>query len=155
MEEIETFVRLKYEILTADISTWKKCEATYPAEVKSKWAWRCAADVEDLAGRRFDARECIRISKLYRDGEATLEELREVFNNVDQYEQDDESYPYSAAEASFNAAIGDIYSTADSACYAHWSNECWTDGTLKEQWNIYLGWLIEELCEYENNKGEL
>jgi len=110
--DIETFVRLKYEILTSapDSDTWKRCCDTYPASVKSKWAWRCAADVEHLAGGHPKAEKCIRIAKLYREdgAKATLEKLKKAWREV----------PYSAdyagayhAAAAYSATAADYAAT--------------------------------------------
>ena len=81
MNDIKSFVLLKYEIITSDQSTWDRLEK-YPDSVKSKWAWRCAADVEHLAQGYPEAEECIRVAKAYRDGKATKEELNGAWANV-------------------------------------------------------------------------
>lgn len=73
-KETETLVKLKYEMITADESTWDRLE-TYPKEAVDNWAWRCAADVEHFADGHKEAMECIRIAKAYSDGTATLDEL--------------------------------------------------------------------------------
>jgi len=123
VDDVKTFVLLKYEILTSDRNTWHLCD-TYPEEVRSKWAWRCANDVEHLAKGNKRAEECIRVAKLYRDGLATRKELDKAWNAA---------YYYSSA------------STASSAYHAAYASTA----SRKEKWNLYIGWLIEELCNYE------
>jgi len=142
-DDIKAFVLLKYEILTSDRSTWPSCEATYPVSVKSKWAWRCAADVEHLATGHPEAEECIRIAKLYRDGKATMEKLDKAWNKVPYSAVASASY-YTAATASYYAATS---TTGARAVRAAISNR-------EERWKLYIGWLIEELCEYEGTSTE-
>jgi len=150
-DENEVFVLLKYEILTSDTSTWKRCEATYPASVKKKWAWRCASDVEHLTKGYPEAEECIRIAKLYRDGAATIKELSKAWREVPcadaAYHAAFAAYYASAAAyyAGYHAAGVDL--AAASAYYA-----AAIDTEREEKWDLYIEWLIEELCEYEQLK---
>jgi len=144
--DIKTFVLLKYEILTSDSDTWNRCEATYPDSVKQKWAWRCAADVEHLAtkGHHPEAEECIRIAKLYRDGKATIKELDKAWLDVPLFGA--AYYATCAACAAYNAAKAAYAASSADAAFA-------TTSTFEreEKWKLYIGWLIEELCEYESN----
>jgi len=173
-DDIKTFILLKYEILTSNSDTWKRCEATYPDSVKSKWAWRCASDVEHHAKGYPEAEKCIRIAKLYRDGKATMEELKKAWNKVP-YTVRSASYytattakaayaAYRAATAYYAASAAYAYYAA-SAAYAHAAyyasdatayhavDSAYYAGSAKEEkWNLYIGWLIEELCEYENTE---
>jgi len=146
--ELKTFVLLKYEILTSDSDTWKRCEDTYPESVKSNWAWRCAAEVEHLANGYPEAEEFIRIAKLYRDGKATMEELEKAWNKV-QYAVD-AAYYYEAAAAAYYAADAVYYYASSAARGVDAAYHC--DATVAEQeekWKLYISWLIEELCAYE------
>jgi len=151
MNDIETFVILKYEILTSNSDTWKRCESTYPAEVKSKWAWRCAADVEHLAKGYPEAEECIRIAKLCRDGKATMEELDKAWQEVPYSAYTNSAYYAAdgkqAARAAFYAALA-----AANASYHSGDNVDISCAVQKEKWNLYGDWLVEELCEYESTK---
>jgi len=143
--ELKTFVLLKYEILTSDTSTWERCEATYPVSVKSKWAWRCAADVEHLAkGHHTKQEECIRIAKLYRGGgKATIEELNKAWRE----------FPHSAGGRR-RAAVAAYYAVAITAYHATTITTTTASAIInrEEKWAMYIGWLIEELCEYEKNQ---
>jgi len=134
-DEQKVFVRLRYSIPT-DFSDWKRCEATYPESVKSKWAWRCAADVEHLAtkGHHPEAEECIRIAKLYRDGKATIKELDKAWRDVPYAD----TASYAASYAAASCATSASYHAATSAI------------NREKKWKLYIKWLIEELCEYES-----
>jgi len=150
MDDIKTFVLLKYEILTYEKSTWHLCN-TYPPEVNSKWAWRCAGDVEHLAKGNKEAEECIRVAKLYRDGLATRKELDKAWLAAAAYSA---AYyaAYYAAYSAYYAAYSAAYYAAYSAYSAAAAASATTTVTVKEEkWNLYISWLIEELCEYERN----
>jgi len=150
--ELKTFVLLKYEILTSDSDTWERCESTYPVSVKSKWAVRCAADTEHLAKGHSKAEECIRITKLYRNGAATLEELNKLWNDLSLYNSTDVvayhaayAYYYAINHAGHTHYAGAAYNAASAAFSA----------MQEEKWKLYIGWLIEELCEYESTKENI
>jgi len=162
MNEIETFVRLKYEILTPNSDTWERCEATYPASVKSKWAWRCATDVEHLAEGYPEAEKCIAVAKLYRDGKATMKELKKAWNKVldsDAFGGDASSYAaYYASVATYRAAAVHAGDASDAGSYAAYRAAAAHDhaaaiSNREEKWKLYIEWLIEELCEYEQAQG--
>jgi len=146
MNDIKTFVLLKYEILTSDRNTWHLCN-TYPPEVNSKWAWRCAGDVEHLAKGHKEAEECIRVAKLYQDGLATKEELKRAWTSFTAATASYHAayYAYYAATAAYYAATADYAATAEAAYYA-----AYYAATEGEKWNLYISWLIEELCIYES-----
>ena len=127
MNDIKSFVLLKYEIITEDENTWHLCD-TYPPEIVKKWAWRCADDVAHIAKGYKEAEECIRIAKLYSDGLATKEELDNAYNAA--YAATAAYYAARAAKyAAHNAAYTDEYSVS-----------------MKK----YIDWLIEELCKHES-----
>ena len=138
---IKSFVLLKYEIITSDSDTWDLCEK-YPAEVKSRWAWRCAEDVEHLAKGYPKAEECIRIAKLYRDGLATKEELDRAWNDSSAI-----TYATTAYYAG-NAASA----AASAAAYAAYYAAYHATAKREEKWKLYIGWLIQELCEWESKQ---
>jgi len=144
MNDIKTFVLLKYEILTRDNSTWHLCD-TYPDEVNKKWAWRCAGDVEHLAKGHKEAKECIRVAKLYRDGLATREELDKACLAAYTTPGGMAAYYAASTASAYHAAIAGAAYSAASAAYSY----------KGEKWNLYIEWLIEELCEYESNKNSL
>jgi hypothetical protein len=145
MNDIKTFVLLKYEILTSDADTWHLCD-TYPAEVRSRWAWRCAADVEHLAKGYPKAEECIRVAKLYRDGLANKEELDKAWCAANA-----SANAYAYAAATYQAAHYAYYAAYAAAhaanAYVHASAYA-----KEEKWKLYISWLIEELCEWESKQ---
>jgi len=141
IDDIKTFVLLKYEILTSDSNTWHLCD-TYPEEVRTKWAWRCANDVEHLAKGNKRAEECIRISKLYRDGLATKEELNKAWDAAHA----------TAAAANAMAVVRAADCAASAANAAYYAAAAAATAARKEKWNLYIEWLIEELCNYEKSK---
>jgi len=152
-DELRTFVLLKYEILTSNPDTWKRCEATYPASVKQKWAASCASDVEHHAKGYPDAEECIRIAKLYRNGAATLEELEKARSrasgNLEGASAESAAAAYYAAGA-FQVAAAAYYAAAAAAA----ADVAYYFSTIQEDmWKLYISWLIEELCEYELQIG--
>ena len=167
--DIKSFVLLKYEILTSNSSTWDLCE-TYPPEVRSKWAWRCAADVEHLAKGHKEAEECIRVAKLYRDGLATKEELNKAWNAVPYAANGAGAYAVrgaaSAHSATYRGSAYSAYAThayyaatyaasgANSAHAAYYATyyAAYYAGQRDEKWKLYISWLIEELCEYESKQ---
>jgi len=168
--DIETFVALKYQIITDDQNTWFLCE-TYPLPVVSTWAWKCAASVEHLAKGYIEAEKCIEVAKKYRDGLATREELylaehaayqagrlglmatRAPYRAgsaaayaafcVDRHDCMPDCIP-AAARSAANAYAHYISVTDKSATYAdiHFS-------TYATRWKLYTSWLIEELCNWE------
>jgi len=148
MDDIKTFVLLKYKILTSDRNTWHLCD-TYPVEVNSKWAWRCAGDVEHLARGYLKAEKCVRIAKLYRDGKATKEELDKVWLAA-YYAASTSSAYYAATASAYSAAFAMAAFAVHAASNAF---DAAIAAAYKEKWNLYIEWLIEELCEYEKNQS--
>ena len=146
MNDIETFIRLKYEIITSDQNTWSRLDR-YPESVKKNWAWRCAADVEHLAKGHPAAEECICVAKQYRDGLATRKELDKAWQAVPFSNTNDARI---AARAAYYAANTYFYAAGAAKAAA---NTYYFDASKQEEkWELYINWLIEELCEYENNK---
>jgi hypothetical protein len=144
--DILSFVKLKYEILTRSMNTWDLCKI-YPDEVRIKWAWRCAADVEHFAKGYPAAEECIRVAKAYRDGLATSEELEDSYSGI---KDSAATSSFAAASAACAAIAGAIAGDLVAAHAAFYSVEAFNDN---EKWNQYIDWLIEELCEYELRKN--
>ena len=148
--DIKSFVLLKYEILTSNQNTWDRCCETYPESVKSKWAWRCAADVEHLAKGYKEAEECIRVAKLCRDGLATKEELNKVWDATHATTHATRAaYAATFAGAAYAATFAGAASAAYAAYYAAYATYA---GQRDEKWKLYISWLIEELSEYEANQ---
>ena len=157
--ETESFVKLKYELITQDRNTWHLCE-TYPKEVRNKWAWRCAADVEHLADGHKEAEELIRVAKAYRDGLATEEELEDASYHAAYANADHAAY-YAAYYAAYAATLAAnayaayaAHHAANAAYYAAYAAKGmpFAAASYEKQFNIYIRWLVEELCEYEETK---
>ena len=162
MNDIKSFVILKYPMITNDKSTWHLCEK-YPESVNKRWALRCARDVEHL-DETGKAKKCNDLNERYQAGEiAVLGELKKAANDAyyaySAYGAYHAAYyathaAYHAAHAAYHAAyhaaahagdIGDItaYTAYGAAYYAATDQE--------EKWTLYIQWLIEELCEYESS----
>ena len=151
MNDIKSFVLLKYQILTSDKSTWHLCD-TYPAEVRKSWVWRCAEDVEHLATTK-ESKEVYRVARLYRDRLVTKEELDKA---------------HYAANAAYHTAYRAAYATAYYAAYAAYAaNAAYAayraayaaakatakaTAAYEDKWKLYISWLVEELCKYEEEK---
>ena len=160
MDDIKSFVALKYQILTSDDKSWNLCK-TYPFEARSKWAWRCAADVEHLAKGYPEAEYCIEVAKKYRDGLVTWTELTVAY--VDAYaalhrgqfrearSRHAEPGVIDAVRAAYAAAHdgGDQAVTASVAAHAgHIGGARAPESAAK--WDRYIKWLVEELCAWES-----
>ena len=140
INDIKSFVLLKYEILSNDSNTWDRAEK-YPESVNKRWALRCARDVEhlDKTGR---AKRCNDLNERYQNGEIeVLDELKEAANAA--------ATTYAAYTAYTTYAAYTAYSGAATyaATYAAYAANTATD--REEKWKLYISWLIEELCEYE------
>jgi hypothetical protein len=139
--EIKTFITLKYQILTQNTETWYLSE-TYPKQAIINWAWRCAADVEYLARDR-KSRECIRVAKLFRKGEATKEELTDRWQQTSDQPALAHFYIYYTENN---------YTCVDAVDFASASKE--NSGFVREDvWDQYIEWLIEELYKYECDRS--
>ena len=151
MNDIESFVLLKYKILTHDASTWVLCE-TYPLEVRKNWAWRCAEDVEHLATTK-ETKEVYRVARLYCDGKATGKELADAVDTLYTVANASTNAAYYVAYAGIYAAVSNAaainaaYAADDAANAADYAARGIT--TYVTKWNLYINWLIEELCKYE------
>jgi hypothetical protein len=150
-EQTRLLVKLKYEIITQESNTWHLCE-TYPLEVRSKWAWRCAESIQYIITRDID-KKIIQAAKDYRDGKITEEKPCFVDRSVLRLN------PYgisardissaAAGSATYSAAIVDAAYAAASAAHAHASSKKFQSVKHQQQWFKYIDWLIEELIEYE------
>jgi len=92
-------LELKYQIPTIDRDDWNFYDLM-PSRIRCRQSWKYVTDIEhltDIAKGCPDAEECIRIAKLYRDGEATMEELNTSWNNV----------PQGSSTASYNSITGE------------------------------------------------
>ena len=142
--EIKTFVLLKYPMITSDQDTWHLCEK-YPESVNKKWALRCARDVEhlDKAGR---AKKCNDLNERYQNGETELlEELKKAADAALHA-----STPVDAAAAAYYANYAAYTASRANATYC----AAYIATDREEKWKLYIQWLIEELCEYEEKQNE-
>lgn len=154
--QAKTVVLLKYEILTRDQSTWKLCE-TYPIEVRSKWAWRCAVDVEHLVEGNQSAENLVRVAKEYHAGLATKEELDIARDSCVSSLDSPRSYwrAHSTYYASLVDQVGNYTSaihTTNAVFYATYGIGVYGLDRQDKKWKLYISWLIEELCEYESKQ---
>ena len=163
MNDIKSFVLLKYPMITSDKSTWDRLK-TYPESVNKKWALRCARDVEHL-DETGAAKKCNDLNERYRAGEtAVLDELKKAANDAYAAYA---AYAYAAAYSAYYAysatyhastayAAYTAYCAAYDAAYAAYTAYAngYANGNRKEKWKLYISWLIEELCEYEINNDK-
>ena len=133
--DIKSFVLLKYPMITSDKSTWHLCKK-YPESVNKKWALRCARNVEHL-DETGKAKKCNDLNERYQAGEiAVLGELKKAA-------------AYTAYAAYAYYAYDAAYTAADAAYTAYTVAAYTAYGNREEKWKLYISWLIEELCEYE------
>jgi len=147
MDDIKTFVLLKYKIITYEKSTWHLCDS-YPKEVQIRWAWRCAGDAEHLAEGHKEAEECVRIAKLYKDKKATSSELLESWSLIKGLPPNTYYLCIAVYAIITTSYVASVYASAASVS---WENNGINSINHEEKWNLYIEWLIEELCGYEKN----
>jgi hypothetical protein len=148
----QTFVALKYQLPTADNfrrDNLPKCQEllnTYPGEVVSNWAWRCAEDVEHLATTP-ETKEMYRIARLFRAGKATREELDKAWSaaHAAYYAAYHAAFTAYHAAFAYHAACAAYTYAAPAAAY-HAAYAGTKDENIK--WALYRTWLIEELSNY-------
>lgn len=134
---IKSFVLLKYEIISQERETWHLCE-TYPVEARNKWARRCAEDVEYQVGKYSELKEYIRVAKAYKIEKSTVKDLEKI--------------------TEIASKVG-VFPTIMSAYYAYISDDKFVVYAAYyaanhdiNKWNLYISWLIEELCNYESKQ---
>jgi hypothetical protein len=142
MNDVNSFVKLKYEILTSDNNTWHLCE-TYPHRVRVKWALRCVKDVMHLASHIPEVATCIETIEKWLDGKASDEEVKRA--------ADAAAYAaYAAAYAAYAATYaGDAAYAAYAAAFAASAYSDTSYATNAAKWDLYIKWLIEELADWE------
>jgi hypothetical protein len=146
---------MNFQLPTADNfqrTNLSKCQElleTYPKEVVSTWAWRCAEDAEHLATTP-ESKEVYRIARLYLAGKATREELDMAWSAT-YYATKSAAYHAAPYHAAF-ACRAAIYATVSyrSAFYASYASE---DEDIK--WALYRTWLIEELNRFQSPTVEV
>lgn len=144
----ELLVRLKYEIITRDATTWHLCD-TYPLSVVQAWAWRCAKDVEHLANNYPAALECIKVSNDYKNGKATKTQLSFACSTSNSGRTVNNANAVNAAYSAYYAANITSYSRSHAAYSAYYA--CTHAATHHAKFTLYIGWLIEELIKWESN----
>jgi hypothetical protein len=151
--DLKSFVRLKYQILTKDKSTWYLCE-TYPKIVRIKWALRCARDVEHLTNKHPKVKACNDLLQVYIDKGMPEEMHVELKVAADAAAF---AAAFAATYATFAAAFAATYATyaaaINAATYATFAAAFAASihAAQAVKWKQYIEWLIEELCEYEAN----
>ena len=139
MNDIKSFVLLKYPMITSNSDTWDRAEK-YPESVNKRWALRCARDVEHL-DVTSKSKRCNDLTERYINGE--IEVLEELKKAADAAHYADAAAYAASAYAAYHAA----YSAYYAAAYYSAANQ-------EEKWKLYIDWLIEELCEYESKQNE-
>ena len=148
----ETYVRLKYQIVTSDKSTWGFCQ-TYPQIVRVKWALRCAKEVMHLVADFPEIIRCIETTQKWIDGLASDEEVITVgqAGNLRCAGQVGRS-----GIAAANSAVHTIATAASSKmpafAYDHAIYAALFASRAGGKWDTYIKWLIEELGNYEELK---
>lgn len=135
--DIKSFVLLKYKILTHDNETWHLSD-TYPIEVRNKWSQRCAEDVEHLSNNHT-VKTYINVSKQYKQGLVDFDKYIIALNNLNN------DHMLSPVMSAYYAYVCSDKVAVYAVSYA-------ASGDINN-WNLYISWLIEELCEYENKHG--
>jgi len=162
MDDIKTFVALKYQIITAESRNPLTLCGTYPVEVRVAWSRRCAADVEHLSKGHISAERAIIASKKYKDGLINLDELEEYAVRVSSF--GDSRAPYHAANSALHAAVSkeDVHVSFAAIASGQSVNSyaavvhAVLAASLEEshgKWNLYTNWLFEELCKWESTHG--
>jgi len=157
MDDIRTFVALKYQLITRDLVTWHINE-TYPPAVRSAWAWRCADDVRHFATENPAAKLCVDTAKRYRDGLTNKEDM-ESSSNYSSKLVIFGGTEYHAAYAAYYAALSSHNNTDNSNIWAvvhaahAMTKSINTRFTTHGIWELYISWLVEELCKWESTHG--
>ena len=144
LDDMASFIRLKYPVITKDKETWERA-TEYPEEVLSKWIWRCAEYLEPFADGHKEEMKMIELcKKAKRKG-------------------------FSKPSVRLNLEIGDAwravhtkYSNAKAARAAYTFYNCAycmkvnviASGiqSNKDEVDLFLRFLLEELCKYESHK---
>jgi len=136
--EDETFVRLKYNI-SNDIEVLIR-NGNFPTIVYEKWAWRCADFVEGFFSefneecmRRIN--KSIRLAKLYRDNQCSVNDLMDAWNLTPVDAVDTPSY-FAARKKFVKSLVR--------------SHQCFED--RNKDLKPMIQCLIEVLIEYENEQ---
>lgn len=65
MNDLETFIKLKYQLPAAEnLINWKNPESI-PATVRYAWCWRCVKSIEYCTKGHPDVENFIKLAKLY------------------------------------------------------------------------------------------
>jgi hypothetical protein len=142
----ELYVKLKYNIITRDISTWDLCK-TYPIEVLKKWAWRCANDVEHLADSNSAAKETIALAKLYKNGLISKDRLNGSMSATNKTLTTHNANAINAAYAAVYAAKCSVHTYCAAPYSAYYASTHAPTHTVK--FTMFIQWLIEELVIWE------
>lgn len=141
MDDIRSFVLLKYKMITSNDNSWSLAEA-YPIEIRRNWAWRCAEDVEHLAKGNLYAEKLIAAAKDFRRGKISYDYLKNAWWNTSNEAALAHYYIYHEKDTV------DIHAVYFAVCAQNKSEE-----KDKIIWNKYIDWLIEELSEYESKRN--
>lgn len=138
-EEDIFYIKLKYDIITVDTSSWGAC-SIYPHSVLCNWVWRCVDDVIHLGIDNEEVALLYYTAQKYRRGSVSLQELIDAYGNVwalgGELFDDMLYYAGLSIDMPFRAprCVRAAVSLRADINY----------------WDIYINWLIEELYKYES-----
>lgn len=143
---VELIVKLKYDILSRDRSTWHLSK-TYPREARLKWSLRCAISVEYLAANSASATYLINnILQHRRYGITVYGEISKIYVKCYKLQ-----FPEHQVVRSFLSAVQEINEDDYAVQAAYWASLAHRSYTA-DYWTKCTQWLIEELCDYEDKK---
>lgn len=140
MNDIDTFVHLKYQILTSDSASWNFLK-TYPFQVQVKWLLRYVEDDRENT-MTPGAKNCVETIRRWLDGKISKQEVKASGTVI-------------IADVGLYAYILFIITRAISLDRVEYIADRIDINDLvnhSSKWNLYISWLIEELYEYENSR---
>lgn len=144
MDDSRTFVKLKYQILTSDKTTWHLCK-TYPHRVLVKWAMRCIIGTPHPIFKNINTKIILNYARLWLDGRVSDEEIIEIPVHRD--------YPVIASHLIWFICIKTdedvIHHIIEKLIKIQEYNSI---EKINKQWKQYTLWLEDELYDYELNQ---
>lgn len=160
-KEIETFINLKYKIITSDQKTWHFCE-TYPIDVLKCWFWKCVLTKENNIKDYPQAEKLIDISKKYKENKILKSVLINSFNDLLYSNEDrrnvkfyDYAKAFALAQSFYYAAIYEgknITENINNIILPVVQSNVFNNKDIRNNWTECIICLEEELSKYEKNK---
>jgi hypothetical protein len=152
MDDIRTFVKTKYSIISIeDESTWGN-DSNYPDLVKSEWAWRIFDDVAGLITSHKDSISAVAMATSFRGTSANIDSLESIYSPI-------------MGHAGDNAEIMSAWIAYDAVHINHYKDSCGKCASeaafinslnhirfMEDSYKLYENWLFEELCKWESSK---